>query len=176
MAEADGLPGAEGLLQPFAHGVGYQDFVPFTPPAAGANAIFTVGQDRIMRVLGARCNVTTDANVANRFVSLDYINGRGQTMMRNAAGLVLTASTTNAKFEWNAQRTDAQWAANTPVLVPVFPLFLYPGSTVQITLDSIQAGDQISLASLVFERFDTGALGYGVGFVPSPPPHDESFG
>ena len=176
MAEVAGLPGAEGLLQPFAHGVGYQDFIPLTQPAAGANLAFTVPADRVMRVLGARFNVTTDANVANRFVSLDYINARAQTMMRNAAGLVVTASTTNQKFEGTCQRTDAQWATNTPVLFPVFPLFLYPGSIVQITLDSIQATDQISLASLVVERFDTGSLGYGLGFVPSPPPADESFG
>lgn len=170
------LPGAEGLLQPFAHGLGYQDFIALPQPAAGANLAFTIDGRSTVRVVGARCNVTTDANVANRFVSLDYINARAQTMMRNAAGLVVTASTTNQKFEWNAQRTDAQWAANTPVLLPLFPLFLSPGSVVQITVDSIQAADQISLASLVVERFDTGSLGYGVGFVPYPPPSDESFG
>lgn len=170
------FPVSEGLLQPFAHGAGFQDFISLTTPAAGANLSVTVGGDRIVRVLGARCNITTDANVANRFVSLDYINARAQTMMRNAAGLVVTASTTNQKFEWTAQRTDAQWAANTPVLAPVFPLFLYPGSIVQITLDNIQAGDQISLASLVVERFDTGNLGYGVGYVDTTEPGDKSFG
>lgn len=176
MAEDSGLPGAEGLLSPFAHGVGYQDVLFPASPAAGANLAVTVEGRNWLRVLGARLNVTTDANVANRFVSLDYVNARGQTIMRNAAGLVVTASTTNQRFEWTAQRTDAQWAANTPVLVPVYPLFLAPGSVVQFTLDSIQVGDQVSGAVLVVERFDTGSLGYGVGFVPSPPPSDESFG
>lgn len=176
MAESEGLPGALGLLQPFAHGVGYQDFIPLTSPAAGSNLAFTVTGAQWIRVLGARATVTTSATVANRFVSLDYINARSQTMMRNAAGLVLTASTTNQAFEWSAQRTDAQWAANTPVLAPLFPAFLAPGSIVQITLDSIQAADAITAASLLVEKFDTGSLGYGVGFWPAPPPKDESFG
>lgn len=162
-----GFPVTEGLLAPFAHGVGYQDLVAVTTPAAGANATFTVEARNWIRVLGARCNVTTDANVANRFVSLDYINARAQTYLRNAAGLVVTASTTNLKFEWNSQRGDAQWAVNTPVLVPVLPVFLPPGTVVQITLDSIQAGDQVSLASLLVERYDTGPTGYDIGFVPN---------
>lgn len=170
------LPGGEGLLQPFAHGLGYQDIVPVTTPAAGANASFTVEGRNWVRVLAARANLTTDANVANRFVSLDYITARGTTYARNAAGLVVTASTTNQKFEWNAQRTDAQWAANTPVLLPVFPIFLAPGTVVQFTVDSIQATDALTLLTLLIERFDTGSLGYGVGFVPAPPPSDESFG
>lgn len=176
MAEATGLPGAEGLLAPFAHGVGYQDTVEVTTPTAGANATFTVPSNVALRVLGARATVTTSAAAANRFVSLDYINARSQTLMRNAAGLVLTASTTNQAFEWSAQRTDAQWAANTPVLCPVYPLFLWPGSIVQVTLDNIQAADQVSAVRLVVEKFDTGNLGYGTGFVPAPPPTDESFG
>jgi hypothetical protein len=163
-----GAPLTEGLLQPFVHGVGYQDFVPLPQPAAGANLAFTVESRNLIRVLGARCNVTTDANVANRFVSLDYINARGQTMMRNAVATVVVGSTTNLKFEWNAQRADGAFVANCPVLAPVFPLFLSPGSQVQITVDSIQVGDQISLASLVIERFDSGAPGYKIGFVPDP--------
>jgi hypothetical protein len=165
MSPHSGVPVTEGMLQPFSHGVGYQDFIPLTTPAAGANLSFTVAGDRFIRILGARATITTSATVANRFVSLDFINARAQTWMRNAAGLVVTASTTNQAFEWIGQRTDAQWAANTPVLLPVYPIFLYPGMVVQITLDSIQAADQISLASLTVERFDTGDVGYKVGFV-----------
>lgn len=176
MPAVEPLPGGEGLLQPFAHGLGYQDIVSVTTPAAGANAIFTVEGRNWIRILGARANITTDANVANRFVSLDYITPRGLTYMRNAAGLVLTASTTNQKFEWSAQRTDAQWAANTPVLAPLFPAFLAPATVVQVTVDSIQATDAVTLVTLLVERFDSGSLGYGVGFVPDPPPSDESFG
>lgn len=159
----------EGLVQPFAHGGGYQDFVPLTAPVAGANLQFVVTGQNWIRVLGARANVTTDANVANRFVSLDYLNARSQTMMRNAVATVVVAATTNLKFEWSAQRTDGAFVANAPVLGPCFPMFLAPGSIVQITLDSIQVGDQISLASLVIERFDTGSVGYSVGFVPETP-------
>lgn len=165
MSSLHDSPATQGLLQPFGRGAGYQDFVPLTAPAAGANLSFTVEARNYVRVLGARCNITTDANAANRFVSLDYINPRGQTMMRNAVAFVLVANVTNQKYEWSAQRSDGAAVANTPVLAPVMPLFLAPGTLAQITIDNIQAGDAITLASLVVERFDTGSLGYSAGFV-----------
>ena len=165
MSTPAGAPETEGLLQPFGYGVGYQDFIALTNPAAGANLQFVVDNRSWIRLLAARATITTSATVANRFVSLDYINARGTTFVRNAAGLVVTASTTNQVFEWNAGRTDAQWAANTPILGTLYSMFLPPGSTVQFTLDSIQAADQISSAQLTFERFDVGSVGYALGFV-----------
>jgi hypothetical protein len=167
---------AEGLLNPFGYGVGYQDFVPLTTPAAGANLSFTVEGRAWVRLLAARCSITTSATVANRFVSLDYVNGRTVTQARNAAGLVVTASTTALVFEWSSSRSRAEWATNTPVLVPLLPIFLAPGTVVQITVDNIQAADQISAASLTLERFDTGALGYAVGFVDGVAIPSESVG
>jgi hypothetical protein len=173
MKHAVSVPATEGLLQPFSFGIGYQDFIPVTTPAAGANAIFTVEARNWIRVLGARATVTTSATVANRFVSLDYINARAQTYVRNSAGLVVTASTTNQVFEWNAGRTVAEWAVNTPVLAPLYSIFLPPGTTVQVTLDSIQAADAITAISLTVERFDTGPIGYQVGFVPDGEPQTD---
>lgn len=166
MIGAVALPNAEGLLQPFSFGVGYQDFVQIANPGNGLNASFTVEGRNFVRVIGARATLTTDANVANRFLSLDYINARVTTFLRNAAGLVVTASTTNQAFEWNAQRTDAQWAANTPVLLGVYPCFLAPGTVVQFTVDNKQATDTLTNVSLLIERFDTGNVGYQTGFVP----------
>jgi hypothetical protein len=173
MKHAVSVPATEGLLQPFSFGIGYQDFIPVTTPAAGANAVFTVESRNWIRVLGARATVTTSATVANRFVSLDFINARTQTYIRNAAGVIVLASTTNQVFEWNMARTRAEWAANTPVLAPLLPVFLPPGTTVQITLDSIQAADAITAVSLTVERFDTGPIGYEVGFVPDGEPQTD---
>jgi hypothetical protein len=170
VSQSYGDVAAKGLLAPFGYGTGYQDFIPLTTPAAGANLSFTVESRALIRILAARCSITTSATVANRFVSLDYLNARGVTQVRNAAGLVLTASTTAQVFEWNSARSRSEWAANTPVLVPVLPMFLAPGEIIQITLDSIQAADQISAASLTVERFDTGSVGYERGYV-----HDHSY-
>jgi hypothetical protein len=165
MSSYDGFPRSEGLLQPFGYGLGYQDFVAIATPAAGANASFTVEGRNLVRIYGARATLTTSATVANRFLSLDYLTARGNTFLRNAAGLVVVASTTNQAFEWNAQRTDDKVVANAPVLLPVFPAFLTPGTVVQFTVDAIQVGDQLTSLSLYVERFDTGSIGYERGYV-----------
>lgn len=155
-----------GLLEPFSEGLGYQDTLDPAAPGAGNNLSIVVGGENWMRVLDAIATINTDANVANRFVSLDFINPRGITYIRNAAGLVVTASTVNQVFQWNEQRTDAQWATNTPVLVPVSSVFLPPGTTIQITIDTKQAGDTITAAHFVVERYPTGRRGQPVGIVP----------
>lgn len=134
-----------------ARGMSYADWLTVDTPAAGAAATYTVPGQFAARLLAARLTITTDANAANRFISLDYIDTRGTTRLRNAAGLVVTASTTAQAFEWSAQRTVSEWAANTPVLVPLAPWWLPPGFKIKFAVDSIQATDAISGLSLWIE-------------------------
>lgn len=154
-----------GLLQPFGWGLGYEDFSDPASPAAGANYVRTVTGGHWERVLAIRCLLTTSATAANRFVSVDFVNARNVTYCRNAAGVIVTASTTNQAFEWNAGRTVSEWAANTPVLVPLFLTFLQPGFQIQITVDNIQTGDQISGVHVWFEKWPTGPRGVPEGMV-----------
>lgn len=154
-----------GLLAPFGWGLGYPDWIDPTAPAAGANFVHVVGGTHYERLLAVRATISTDSNVANRFVSVDYINARGTTYCRNAAGVVVTASTTGQVFEWNAARTVAEWATNTPVLAPLLMAFLPPAFQVQITLDNIQVGDTITAVHLWVEKWPTGPRGEPTGMV-----------
>lgn len=153
----------EGLVQPFGYGLAYPDWLDVPAPAAGATASVTVDGRWYMRVLAARLSLTTDANAANRLVTLDYIDARGVTRLRNGAGVVVTANTTAQTFEWDANRTVAEWAANTPVFVPCAPWLLSPGFTVKFNVTNIQATDQISALNLWVEKFPTGGQGYRTG-------------
>jgi hypothetical protein len=167
------LPVAAGLLEAFGYGAGYQDLVQPANPGAGLNLAIPVDARNWLRVLGAIATVNTSGVAGNRFVSLDFVTPKGVTYLRNAAGLVVTASAVNQVFSWSEQRTVAEWAANTPVLAPVSSVFLPPQTTVQITLDGIQAGDTITAVTVLVERFDTGPGGYPIGFVepdPAAPP------
>lgn len=166
MTEYVGLPNAEGLIEPFGHGVGYQDFIPLPTPAAGANLAFIVESRNWIRLLAAMATITTDANVANRFVSLDFITPRGTTYCRNAGGFVEAATNNGVVYSWSEQRTDSAKVAGGSALLPLSSIFLPPGTTVQITVDAKQATDAITAASLTVERFDSGSLGYATGFVP----------
>lgn len=162
-----------GLVEPFGYGVAYPDWLDLATPAAGAVQTLTVPGEYNMRVVAATLTITTDANVANRFVSLDFINARGITYVRNAASVLLTASTTAQSFYWAIDRTVAEWNTGTPVFVPLLNAFLPPGFAVKFAVDSIQATDAISNLHLWVEKYPTGPRGFAQGMVradyPRPP-------
>jgi hypothetical protein len=160
-----GLTLTEGLVGGFGWGLAYQDFLDVATPAAGANAPVKIGGENRVRVVAALATLTTDANAANRFLSLDFIDARGVTRIRNGAGLVVTANTSAQAFVWERSRTVGEWAANTPVFLALSSLFLEPGFTVQFTVDNKQVGDTLTALTLVLERFPTGPKGYPEGMV-----------
>lgn len=165
MGDSVAYPNTEGFLLPFSHGVGYQDWIRPANPGANTNLSVPVSSNNWLRVLACVATITTDANAANRFVSLDFVNAQGVTFCRNGGGFVETATNNGVVYTWSAQRTDSTKATGTPALLPVFPMFLAPGCTVQLTVDNKQAGDTITSAILTVERFDTGPIGQAVGFV-----------
>jgi len=154
-----------GLVQPFGWGLGYADWSDPTSPAAGANYNRVVAGNHFERVIAATCTLTTSSVAANRFVSLDFINARGTTYCRNAAGVVVTASTTNQVFHWNAARSVGEWAPGTPILCPLMLTFLPPAFQIQITVDNIDATDQISAVHFWLEKWPTGPRGEPAGMV-----------
>jgi hypothetical protein len=149
---------AYGPVQPFGYRTGYPDWLDVPTPAAGATASVTVDGRWWLRVLAARLTITTDATVANRYISLDFIDGRGNTRLKNGASVLVTASTTAQAFEWQGNLNFANWAAGTPVFCPLAPWFLPPSWVVKFNVASIQATDAISGLSLWVEKFQTDDL------------------
>jgi hypothetical protein len=126
-------------------------YVDIAQPAAGANATFTEGLAYSFRVVAASAQLDTDSNAANRLLSLDYLKTGGATYLRNAAPVLVTASTVAQAYSWAKTRSSSEWNTGTPIFVPVEPLWLTAGMTVQFTLDSKQVGDQLSLLRLIIE-------------------------
>lgn len=132
---------------------GFTDFLDPVSPAAGANYSTTVGSGDWWRIVSCQATLTTDANVANRLFSLDLIRtGRAQ-VIRNAATVLVTASTTNQVFQWDHAHSVSEWNTGTPVFSPLVDLLIAPGMTIQLTVDNVQVGDQISAIHFVFEKF-----------------------
>lgn len=154
---------AEAVQETFALGLAYTDQVDVPTPAAGATASYAVDGKNSIRVLAATATITTDANVASRLVTLDYINGRGVTYMRNGASVLLTASTTAQAFYWSNKWSVSEWNTGTPVWIPLSDLILPPGFTVKFNVTSIQATDALSGLTLWVEKLPTGATGYPPG-------------
>jgi hypothetical protein len=128
------------------------EFLDIATPAAGALASFTPSRETAVRVLAARATLTTDANVADRFLALDYMKAGGATYVRNGDGPAITASTTAQTFEWTANRGQGAWVTGGPVFLPVLPIWLPPGFAIRFTVGAIQATDQLSGLNLVLER------------------------
>lgn len=125
---------------------GWLEFQTPANPAAGLPFSFTVGSRNIvaLELVSVIATFSTDANVANRLVSLDYVNERSVTVIRNAAPVLVTNGTTNQVFQWARSRTVSEWNTGTPVFAPLEPVMLTPGWTVALNVDSIQVGDQLA--------------------------------
>lgn len=155
----------KGLVSPYSYGDAYLFWLNVPTPAAGAAATFNVPGEYAARVVAAHSVLTTDANAANRLHTIDYIDGKSDTYLRNGAGVVVTASTTAQAFEWSSSRGVAEWAANTPVFAPIQPTILYPGFQVKFQVSNIQVADQLSALRLLLECFPTGGAGFELGVV-----------
>lgn len=154
-----------GILEPFGYGAGFQDWIAVASPAAGASQSVTVGGENYIRVIAARASLTTDGNVANRVLTLDYINARGTTYVQNGASVLVTASTTAQVFEWDRNRSVAEWNTGTPVWAPLLDEVLAPGFVIKFNVAAIQTGDTLTGLTLWVERFPSGPRGYAQGMV-----------
>jgi hypothetical protein len=128
------------------------DFVRVLKPAAGANASYSFSRDFAIRVLAARAMLDTDANAANRLVSLDFLPGGAFTAVRNTAAIVITANTTDKQVLWSAQYANGENAANAPLCLPVLDAWLPCPIVVQFTLDNVQVGDQLDELTITVVR------------------------
>ena len=113
-------------------------------PAAGANLTVTIPPAILTVVLSVRVELTTDANVANRFLAVEYLARGGLAVMRNAATVLVTASTTSQVFQFDNQHTLSEWNTGTMVFAPLQPVPLAAGWGLKLTVDSIQVADQLA--------------------------------
>lgn len=158
-------------VEPFGLGRAFTDRLAPASPAAGAGLTQKLDPTYLWRPLSVRFSLSTDANVANRFVSVDYCDPEGNVYLRNAPGLVITASTTGQIFDFNYQRAVAEWASGTDIMSPLADLFLPAGWQIKLTIGSVQAGDQISSIFMLFQKWLTGSsedLGGATGLHATP--------
>jgi hypothetical protein len=154
-----------GLLAPFGWGYGFPDWVDVASPAAGANQSFTVDGSNLIRVVAARAKLTTSATVANRFVTIDYIDARSVVRASSGASVAVPASQTNQQHDWAYNRAAGSSASGATTFAPLLFTFLPAGYTVRFTVANIDTTDQLSGLSLWLERWPTGPRGEPVGMV-----------
>lgn len=148
------LPLEEVLEEPFGIGRLLPDHLIVAAPAAGAGAIFKLDSRWQWRFQSVRFSLATDANVANRFVSVDYCDPEGNVWIRNAAAVVVTAGTAAQEYSFDGGRAVSEWAANTPVLAPLNRTFVPGGWQLRVNVANVQVGDQLTAVDLYVVQYE----------------------
>ena len=124
-------------------------------PAAGASYNVALDGRYWWRLTAATFTLATDANAANRYVSVQVgLVGPG-TLVLGAAAVVVTANTTAQRFAGSVDRGDSEWNTGTDVLFPLQDYPLLGGRTLTINIANVQVGDQLSAISLAWWRLPT---------------------
>jgi hypothetical protein len=132
---------------------GWLDQITPANPAAGTNLTLDLGRQRWIILHSLTVTLTTDANAANRLVCVDILAARNLAVMRNAATVLITANTSLQVIQFDNQHTVSEWNTGTPVFAPLQPVPLQAGWQVRVTVDNIQAGDQLSSCKVLCSRF-----------------------
>lgn len=162
-------PGGDGYMlgQPTGYGITQQSTIASginpgaAKPAAGANFSFTCQPYDRWRLVAARFTLTTDANVADRYVTIDYLDGTGTAVASDGAAVAVTAGTTSQVFTGSINRGTSEWNNASAVFFPLSGLWIEAGQVVKITVANIQAADQLDKIRFTFDRWPENPLDYG---------------
>lgn len=148
------------LGQTYGYGLTQQSVITPAVPAAGASFSQALGGTAFpggyrWRLVGITWKLSTDANAANRYTTVEYLDGDGVAFMADGAGTVATANTTNQRFIGSLRHGPSDFAANTDVFFPLSGLWLGSGHTIKINVANIQVGDTLTVIKLTFDRLPT---------------------
>lgn len=148
------------LSQAYGYGLCEQTTLTGANPVAGASFSLQLGSLAApgaykWRLVGCTWKLTTDANAANRYTTVEYLDGGGVGFQADGAGVVVIANTTAQRFVGSLYHGPSDFAANTDVFFPLSGLWLEAGVTVKINVASIQVTDQLSVIRLTFDRLPT---------------------
>lgn len=123
-----------------------------TNPAAGADFVLTVPGGRIWRLLSLRAQLLTDANAANRNVTLRVDDGNGD--FAHYPFNTTHAASIDRRYCWVWGPTSAfEASGSSGNLVQPGPQFLLlPGWRLEVVTGNVQAGDQWSAITAMVEE------------------------
>lgn len=125
-------------------------------PAAGAEFSTTIDGRYFVRLITVFCRLVTDANVADRQVSLQYLDEAGNPFAIMGAPVTQAAATTT-DYAWQAWLGQPDWPVSGTVLIPLAQVILQPPYSWKIDVDNVQATDALTRVRYLSDRFYTGA-------------------
>lgn len=146
------------LAQPFGHGRTRQltfksgdTAFGFPATTAGASYTATPVNFDFWRLIGCRFTATTDANVASRAYTIQYIGGDNIVRQEDGASVLVTANTTAQVFNGSLNRGTSEWNTGTAVWFPLSGLWWPVGFTLKLNVGSVQAADALGSVRFTFD-------------------------
>lgn len=134
---------------------GLPEYVQAASPAVATAFTQAIESRYHTRLLTLFCRLVTDANAANRTLRLEYLDDSGNIFHVNGNPVTYPASSTE-DYAFSAFHPRGEWEVAGTNLVPLGPILLPPTFSFRITVNNVQAGDQISRVRFLWERFYTG--------------------
>ena len=135
----------------------YDEWVQHEPvtigsPAAGSGFTHTVPGSTVQRVRSLSFLLTNDGNAANRLPRVEFLNASGEVFAAVAAPFTIPANVAaRYTFGVGLQQYGANGAAQIGGPIPDYKLSA--GLALRVVIANVQAGDQISVASLFVDQF-----------------------
>jgi hypothetical protein len=121
-------------------------------PAVATGFTHVVPGATRQRIVSVSFVLAADANAANRIPRVEFLNAAGAVFFAVAAPFTVTANVTSRlNFGIGIQQFGANAAAQIGAGLPAFKL--NAGLAVRVAVAAIQAGDQISGASLFVDQW-----------------------
>lgn len=150
-----------GLTRLLGHGRAFTEVVAPKSPAAGGGFTYTV--ERYWEVSDSLAfRLVTDANAANRQVTVNVLDGGGVLLASFAAAAVQTAALTR-DYVFLPNINTSSGPTNAIYYNPWYEGLLQPQFEIVVAIGAVQVGDQLSRIRLNQERFVTGMEGYLLG-------------
>jgi hypothetical protein len=124
-------------------------------PAVGTAATFRIPGETFSVLSHASVVLTTSAVVANRFVSLDILDGDTTVTFRSTSGTALAASLTR-RFSFAPDVDNVVSAAAGEEMLAFPRSVLAPGLSLRFSVFGIDAGDQLSAVFFHLIRIPSG--------------------
>lgn len=134
-------------------GQSFPDHLLAPDPGAGSGLIFKLDARWWWRFVSARFLLSTDANVGNRFVTVDYCDPEGTAWIRNPSLTVFAANVVNQEFDFAIRSVDVSGIAGEPQFASLVPAIIPGGWQLRVNIDGIKAGDTITGTRLYVEKF-----------------------
>jgi hypothetical protein len=121
-------------------------------PAAGAGFSHAVPSAVVQRVVSVSFTLVNAVAAANRLPRVEYLNAAGAVFFAVAAPFVTTSGVTS---RFNFAIGQPQYGANDAAQIggPLPDFMLIGGLAVRVVVGAIDAGDQISGASLFVDQY-----------------------